>query len=135
MPGDPVQIGADDAPWVVTNTYTSTDPWVKLQHSERTHELRSVRVRVLVNHQRAIAQGNGAGPRNVLAARLRELRVERSLTQTELATLSGVKPASLLNIEGGRRTVTLDTIYDLAAALDVPVADLFRPPAPGDPAQ
>jgi DNA-binding XRE family transcriptional regulator len=109
---------------------------VTIRHSVRTDEVRDIRVRLLASHQRTLARGDrGRRPQDIFGSRVRELRVERSLTQAELGTLAGLKPATLISIENGRHVPTLDTIHELAAALGIQPAALFPPPSTGDPAQ
>jgi transcriptional regulator with XRE-family HTH domain len=51
--------------------------------------------------------------------------LERGLTQEALALESGVSRVVLINVEFGRRSLLFERLYDLAAALDVPVAELM----------
>ena len=64
--------------------------------------------------------------------RLRELRLARGLTQTELAERAGVRVGSVSKFERGGMTKTLVLLDKLARALDVPVRELFAhaPPPP-----
>lgn len=63
--------------------------------------------------------------------RVRRLREERGLTQTQLAASIGVDTSSLSRMESGRRKWTLDALSAAAAALDVNVAVLVAAPTPG----
>ncbi|MFV8170504.1 helix-turn-helix domain-containing protein [Mycolicibacterium peregrinum] len=63
--------------------------------------------------------------RESVGARIRQLRLERGLTQEALALESGVSRVVLINVEFGRRSLLFERLYDLAAALDVPVAELM----------
>lgn len=63
--------------------------------------------------------------RAVLAARVKELRTERHLSQATLAERAGMHRTYLGSIERGRRNVPLDTVCRLAWALGVDVRDLF----------
>jgi transcriptional regulator with XRE-family HTH domain len=60
-----------------------------------------------------------------LAAAVRRLRVAARLSLSELARATGVGKATLSTIENGRGNPTVDTLAALAAALEVPVSDLF----------
>ena len=48
-----------------------------------------------------------------LGARLRELRVERGMSLSELARRAGVGKGSLSEIESGRRNPTVETLYSI----------------------
>lgn len=54
------------------------------------------------------------------------LRVERGLSQEELAHLAGLHRTFISLIELGKRQPTLTTVFDLAAALDVRPSVLLR---------
>src|SRR5688500_4231713 len=75
-------------------------------------------------------------PSEIFAARLRETRKARDLTQTELAQLmtdAGLplsKPA-LLRIENGERGLSLDEAIALSAVLYAVPAHLLTPPDDG----
>lgn len=57
---------------------------------------------------------------------LRHLRRVRELTAKDLAAASGVSSAMISRIESGGVSPSLPTLAALAAALDVPLASLFR---------
>lgn len=63
--------------------------------------------------------------RELLGARIKELRKARKLSQEELAELIGVEPQHLSRIEGGRGFPSLDRLEKLAVALKVGLADFF----------
>ena len=67
-----------------------------------------------------------------LAAKIRALRVERGLSQKELAALIGVTSAAISNWEAGtRENIRGKALFSLAAALGVGPEDLLtRPQAP-----
>ena len=56
--------------------------------------------------------------------RLRELRLERGLSQEKLGELAGLDRTYVSSAEAGRRNVSLKTIYKLAEALGVEAAEL-----------
>ena len=58
--------------------------------------------------------------------RLRELRVAAGLTQAELAERAGVSVNFISLVERGLKSPTLSTMERLAAALKVPIIELFR---------
>ena len=57
--------------------------------------------------------------------RLRELRLERALSQEKLGELAGLDRTYVSSAEAGRRNVSLKTIYKLAEALGVEAKDLL----------
>ncbi len=60
-----------------------------------------------------------------IGARLRALRASRELSLRQLARAIGASPSLLSQVENGKVTPSVDTLYLLAAALDVPVASFF----------
>ena len=64
--------------------------------------------------------------RAAFGARVRSLRLASGLSQEQLAERAGLHRTYVSSIERGHRNVGLDNILDLAAALGVPAADLFR---------
>ncbi len=64
--------------------------------------------------------------------RVRQLRLDRGVTQEEVAHRAGIHVTYLSGIERGVRNPSLTSIYALAAALEVPVSQLFAfvPPPP-----
>jgi transcriptional regulator with XRE-family HTH domain len=62
----------------------------------------------------------------VFGAHLRELRIARGLTQTELADLSRTGPAFISKLERGVTTPTLGMLLRLADALDCRLYDLVN---------
>lgn len=56
--------------------------------------------------------------------RLREVRVSRGLSLSELARQAGIGKGSLSEIETGRRNPTLETLYALTFPLQVPLTTL-----------
>jgi transcriptional regulator with XRE-family HTH domain len=61
--------------------------------------------------------------------RIRSLRLqtrEPRLTQDKLATRAGISVSFLSMIERGERSAHVETLAQLADALDVPLEDLFR---------
>jgi len=74
-----------------------------------------------------------AGPEDgralrALGERLREARLERELTLTELARRAGMSRRALTEAEAGRANPTLLKLVGLARALDLAPAELFEPP-------
>ena len=64
--------------------------------------------------------------RMLVAENLRTARRRRLLTQAELAGRSGVDRKTVSRIENGVHAVTIDHLFALAEALDVPAASLVH---------
>jgi len=56
----------------------------------------------------------------------------KALTQEELAHRVHLKRTSITNIEKGRQKLLVHTLYDIAAALDVPPSALIPTPKSND---
>ena len=61
-----------------------------------------------------------------LGAALRAVRIQRHLSQGELARLAGVSPSAISQAERGRRGLSLETLLDLASHLDMTIDELLR---------
>jgi transcriptional regulator with XRE-family HTH domain len=71
-----------------------------------------------------------------IGGRLRELRARQGLSLRQLAKVIGASPSLLSQVENGKVTPSVDTLYLLANALDVPVAAFFgegTSPPPAEP--
>jgi transcriptional regulator with XRE-family HTH domain len=66
--------------------------------------------------------------RKLVGANLRRVRLEKGLTQEELADLSGFTQQYLSTVESGRANPAIVTIYEIAMALGVSHVDLVAPP-------
>ena len=65
--------------------------------------------------------------RKILGKRIRQLRLERGLTQGQLAVMIGDNSKQyIFSIEKGDKNVTLDVLSRIAAALSVKVKDLIE---------
>lgn len=60
---------------------------------------------------------------------LRELRTERGITQAELATALGLTRQTVIAIEGGKYSPSLEVAFQIARVLDVTLEDVFHYPA------
>jgi transcriptional regulator with XRE-family HTH domain len=69
-----------------------------------------------------------------VAWNLRRLRVLRALSQEALATDAEVDRSYVGRLERAVENPTVDLLDRLASALGSDVAELFRPPRPGDSA-
>lgn len=61
-----------------------------------------------------------------IGTKLRALRLERALTQDELAAEAGVHPVTISDLERDEHGVSARTLKRLAKALDVEVRELTR---------
>lgn len=61
-----------------------------------------------------------------LAKRIKQMREEMSVTQTELADYSGLSRPTIANIESGRQAVTLEQVEKIAAAFGTGVKILLK---------
>ncbi|MCY3682694.1 MAG: helix-turn-helix domain-containing protein [Gemmatimonadetes bacterium] len=64
---------------------------------------------------------------NYIAANITRLRLDRQLTQEELARKAGISLMALRNIERGTVVPRARTLTDLGKALRVPIRDLVTP--------
>jgi transcriptional regulator with XRE-family HTH domain len=61
-----------------------------------------------------------------LGAALRAVRLQRHLSQSELARLAGVSPSAVSQAERGQRGLSLETLLDLTARLGITLDELLR---------
>ncbi|MCH8960413.1 MAG: helix-turn-helix transcriptional regulator [Bacteroidetes bacterium] len=69
--------------------------------------------------------------RENLATNLRRIRREREMSQEEFAALVDVHRTYLTNMEGAKRSPTIDVIEKMAERLDLTFVDLLRDPHEG----
>lgn len=55
---------------------------------------------------------------------LRQKRLTKGLTQSDLASLAGLTSRYIRNLEAGRSSPTLDTLFGLACALEAKAHDI-----------
>jgi transcriptional regulator with XRE-family HTH domain len=60
-----------------------------------------------------------------LGARIRQLRLNKDMTQTELAVLCKFEKASMSRIESGRINTTVLTLVRISKALKVDITEFF----------
>lgn len=73
---------------------------------------------------------------NVLAEvgpRLRQARLRRDVTLTELAAATGISKSTLSRLESGQRKPSLELLLPIAKAHGVPLDELVGAPEVGDP--
>lgn len=61
----------------------------------------------------------------MVGARIRELRLEQSLSQEALALESGLSRNMIIGIEWGRKSVAYERLWDIAAVLGCDVTELL----------
>lgn len=66
-------------------------------------------------------------PTATVGARLRRLRKERHLTQTELARQIGIQQSDLSRMEQGEYRVSLDNLFKILAVFDLDINEFFDP--------
>jgi transcriptional regulator with XRE-family HTH domain len=74
--------------------------------------------------------GTMPGP---IALKLRDLRVERGLTQKQAAELARVTPQTLIDLESGKRPPYMPTLTKIARGYGVPVEELVEESRPYPP--
>jgi len=58
--------------------------------------------------------------------RVKEIRLQKNMSQADLAKVLGLHPTYISGIERGVRNMALKNIEKLAKALRVPIADLMK---------
>jgi transcriptional regulator with XRE-family HTH domain len=72
-----------------------------------------------------MADGQDGSVRDMLAANLRRARSERGLSLSELARRSTIGKATLSQLEAGTGNPTIETVFSLSRALELPISDLL----------
>ncbi|MCU6216513.1 helix-turn-helix domain-containing protein [Enterobacter bugandensis] len=57
--------------------------------------------------------------------RMKKRRIERGLSQEELALTAGLDRTYISSVERGKRNISLVNIYKISTALNIDVKDLF----------
>lgn len=63
--------------------------------------------------------------REMIGARIRELRLAAGLTQEGLSLEAGLSRDHLIQVEHGRKGIVVERLYDIASALDIPVREFL----------
>jgi transcriptional regulator with XRE-family HTH domain len=58
--------------------------------------------------------------------RVKEIRLQKNMSQADLAKVLGLHPTYISGIERGVRNMALKNIEKLAKALNVPICDLIK---------
>lgn len=78
------------------------------------------------NRDEPAAAAERAKRRAMFGNRLRSIREQRGLTQEAVANSAGLDRSFYVQLEGGKRTVSVERLEDLAGALSVDIAALFE---------
>lgn len=73
----------------------------------------------------ASVSATGESVRDVLAGNLRRARLELGLSLSELSRRSKIGKATLSQLEAGAGNPTIETVFSLSRALEVPISDLL----------
>ncbi|NHC45523.1 helix-turn-helix transcriptional regulator [Motilibacter sp. K478] len=76
----------------------------------------------------AVAGGGAGGAPAAVGARVRALRLARGVSLSQLAAAAGIGKATLSGLEAGTRNARLETLYAVAAQLEVPLGALLAGP-------
>ncbi|MCK6603244.1 MAG: helix-turn-helix transcriptional regulator [Bacteroidetes bacterium] len=58
--------------------------------------------------------------------RLRELRQIKGYSQEDLAHRAGIDRTYMTSVENGKRNISIQNIYKILKALDIPLTDFFN---------
>jgi len=72
--------------------------------------------------------------RDFVGQKVRRLRKERGMTQSELATRIGIIQSDLCRMEKGEYRVGLDTLFRVLQVFDMPIGEFFGEPTGDQPA-
>jgi transcriptional regulator with XRE-family HTH domain len=75
-------------------------------------------------------QARSGAPLDVIAASLRRERARTGLSLTEVARQAGIAKSTLSQLESGTGNPSVETLWALGVALDVPFSRLVEPPTP-----
>lgn len=64
-------------------------------------------------------------PVKLVGPKIRQLRKERNLTQTELSSRVGIQQSDLSRMEKGEYRVSLDTLFKILSEFQMPVGQFF----------
>ena len=82
----------------------------------------------LVTEQSGPGEPRGGAPLAVIAQSLRRERTRTGLSLTELARRAGIAKSTLSQLESGTGNPSVETLWALSVALDVPFSRLVEPP-------
>lgn len=74
---------------------------------------------------RHVAYFSGMNIKTRIAARIRNLREEKNLTQEELAWKSDVNRTSMNHVENGRRNISVETLNKIINGFEISFKEFF----------
>src|SRR5690606_19414027 len=86
--------------------------------------------RTIRTMERTMPEASGSAPLSIIAASLQRERRRAGLSLGELARRAGVAKSTLSQLETGRGNPSIETLWALCVALDVPFSALVAPPTP-----
>lgn len=63
--------------------------------------------------------------RKKVGTKIKEFRKAQGISQKQLGYEAGLSREQISYLEGGHKNVTLDTLYAISVALDVPIKEFF----------
>jgi transcriptional regulator with XRE-family HTH domain len=84
----------------------------------------------MANRDMTSADPTGGPPLEVIAAALRRERRQTGLSLTEVARRAGIAKSTLSQLESGTGNPSLETLWAICVALDMPFSRLLDPPRP-----
>jgi len=61
-----------------------------------------------------------------IGIRIKKIRLKKGMTQSQLATECNFQRSGISRIESGQRNLTVNNIYKISKALEVPISELFK---------
>ncbi|MDI1233029.1 MAG: helix-turn-helix transcriptional regulator [bacterium] len=61
-----------------------------------------------------------------IGSKIKNLRAEKKMSQIQLASLCQFDKASMSRIESGQANPTIQTLYKISEALEIPIPHLFK---------
>ena len=61
-----------------------------------------------------------------LGSRVRDIRLEKHMTQQDLSNRTGIAPYYISRIENGKLNIRVDMLFKLAKGLDVDVTEIVK---------
>ena len=105
--------------------FTLTDGRLRIAKAEaRGPGVEGSVFRIRVDNGRPVLEAAPAAAR--VGTALRAVRMQRNLSQSDLARLLGISPSAVSQAERGRRGLSLETLLDVCTKLDITLDELLR---------